>query len=85
MPDIKLTTHRFVFNEQNNSGEGLSLRTDFYHNGDPGGIYTNQTLKLQSYCNSAQFELVGASITPELLRKLADQLELARQEALSKI
>jgi len=50
------------------------LETKFYDNGD-GEVHTEQTLTLMSYCNSASFNLMGAAITPENLRELADQLE----------
>lgn len=84
MADKLLKTHVFCFNPYDNSGEGLFLTTQFFANGDPitdtEGIYLNQELRLQSYCNSASFNLYGAYITPELLRKLADQLEQARNK-----
>lgn len=66
--------HNFVFNPKDNGGESLSLLTKFIDNGD-GEIYTNQELSLQSYCNSASFTLIGVQITPDLLRKLANELE----------
>ena len=82
--DKLLGKHTFVFNEQDNGGESLSITTEFYANGDPitdkDGVYTNQTLSLQSYCNSADFNLVGATLTPELLRKLANELESLRSK-----
>jgi hypothetical protein len=74
--------HVFVFNPQDNGGESLSLRTDICSNGDPGGIFLNQEISLQSYCNSATFNLAGATLTPELLRKLADELEAAMVKAI---
>lgn len=67
----------FVFNEKDNGGESLSLNTKLYHNGEPGGVYVNQELTLQSYCNCATFTLVGTTFTPENLRKLANELEQA--------
>ena len=77
--------HVFVFNPNDNGGECLCLVTEFIHNGDPvtdkEGIFTNQTLSLHSYCNSASFNLSGASFTPENLRKLANELESARIKA----
>lgn len=72
--------HFFVFNPRDNGGESLSLRTEYFLNGttevDSDGIFTNQFLTLQSYCNSATFELIGASITSAQLRKLADELDV---------
>jgi hypothetical protein len=74
--DKKLGEHSFCFNEQDNGGEAFTLTTELYNNGDEeSGYYLNQFLTLQSYCNSASFELVGAQITPKNLRKLADELE----------
>lgn len=77
MTEKLLKTHNFVFNPQNNGGESLVLKTEFFDNGDgiPTGIYTNQTLKLTSYGNSASISLGSATISPKLLRKLADELE----------
>lgn len=81
--------HVFVFNPQDNGGESLVLRTEFVHNGDPvddgKGIFTNQELTLHSYCNAASFQLSGASITPEILRKLANELESAGVQARAQI
>ncbi len=79
--DKKLLTHTFCFNEQDNGGESLIIKTDYYDNGDDiNNIYTTQTLTLQSYFNSASFELCGIKLTPELLRKLANELEIARNK-----
>ena len=64
-------------------GESLFLETEFIKNGDPidekNGIFINQTLTLQSYCNSASFFLTSAALTPKMLRELADELEQARK------
>lgn len=86
----KLATHVFDLTPSQNSGEGLTLTTKIYDNGDaaaglPGGIYMNQELTLNSYCNSATFNLVGAQLTPALLRKLADELAQAHVEARCKV
>jgi hypothetical protein len=82
--DKLLDRHTFVFNEHDSGGESLSITTEFYANGDPitekEGVYTNQTLSLQSYCNSASFNLMGANITPDLLRQLANELESVRNK-----
>lgn len=80
----------FVFNKDDNGGESLSLKIDYFDNGDaahglPDGIYTNQELSLQSYCNSASFNLAGAAFTPENLRELANILERGYNTALSKV
>ena len=72
-------THSFNFNQRDNGGESLTLITKMFSNGDEGvkGIFLNQELTLQSYCNSATFGLVGTVLTPEILRDLANQLESA--------
>lgn len=88
-PDKLVHTHRFNFNPNANAGEGLSLTTKMFHNGDkepdgspdPDGLYWVQELSLQSYSNVASFALRGEYITPKNLRKLADELEKAADEA----
>ena len=82
MSDRKLGQHTFVFNKKDNGGEHLSLHTAFYDNGDSKiglppeqCIYTVQELTLQSYCNAVTLNLHGASITPQILRDLANELE----------
>jgi len=81
MSDKLLKRHVFCFNEHDNGGESLLLTTEMFANGDPDGVYINQELSLQSYCNSASFHLSGATITPALLRKLANELETVENEA----
>jgi hypothetical protein len=82
--DKTLSEHVFVFNEDDNGGESLSLTTKFIANGDPitdkDGVYLNQELSLQSYCNASTFHLYGALLTPEDLRKLANELEQERNK-----
>lgn len=66
----------FVFNNDDNGGESLSLTT-FKHVDDrypTAGAYITQELTLQSYGNSASFN-IGYFFTPENLRKLADALD----------
>lgn len=80
MSDKVLHRDCFVFNEEDNGGESLSLTTSWIDNGDDidlegAGIYVNQELSLQSYGNSASFNLCSSIITPSLLRKLANSLE----------
>lgn len=85
MTDKLLKRHIFIFNPKENGGEQLMLCTNFVDNGDPGssGIFTNQALTLQSYCNDATFNLLGASLTPENLRRLANELETCLNEAIA--
>lgn len=73
----------FCFNPKDNGGEQLYLTTTFIANGDENGVFMNQELTLQSYCNSASFTLHGSTMTPDLLRELANQLdtELAKSKA----
>ncbi len=73
--DKILKTHSFNFNPRENGGESLHLHTQIYSNGDPGGIYLNQELTLESYGNSATFNLCGTVFTVESLRQLANELE----------
>lgn len=86
MPKNKevLGTHNFTFNPQDNSGEGLTLKTTFISNGDPGEVFTNQEITLNSYCNSASISLCGIAITPENLRQLANELDAIRVAAQQK-
>lgn len=91
MKEQQVGRHYFVFNPYDNGGETLSLETKFIFNGDPPqnrknyGIFTNQKITLNSYCNSSSFELFGTALTPENLRQLADELELARNKAVEKL
>jgi hypothetical protein len=70
----------FVLNPSENGGEALSLETIYYNNGD-NDLFTNQKLTLQSYCNSASFELVGATLDSKTLRALADKLDKEEDKA----
>lgn len=83
--DNILGNHRFTFNKHDNGGEHLILKTTFIDNGDKeNNIYTNQELVLCSYCNEASFKLIGIQLTPELLRKLADELEAEKRKLVNK-
>jgi hypothetical protein len=85
MTNAQVHKHVFCFNPKDNGGESLSLTTEFFDNGDHKEPYMNQTLTLQSYLNSASFELIGAALTPEVLRKLANELESAYLKTKAKI
>lgn len=80
LTDRILHTLLFTFNGQDNGGEALSLATRFLHNGDlgPQGMYVNQEITLQSYCNCAKIQLFGAPVDSAMLRKLADELDRAK-------
>lgn len=77
--DQVLQRHVFEVNPQSNGGEGLMITTEFIGNGDPitptEGVYITQEISLQSYCNSATFNLTTMALTPEVLRRLANELE----------
>ena len=74
MEDKEVGRHVFSFNPQDNGGESLNLITIFRET-EEGDIYTNQELILQSYFNSASFDLSGAAFTPDNLRALANEME----------
>lgn len=78
-----LKTHTFVVNPNDNGGEQLSITTMFFDNGDHGDTVSSQEITLQSYSNSMTFDLSGAVLTPEILRKFADELARARNMALN--
>ena len=82
MQDKILKTHSFLIDPNENGGESLVLTTKFIGNGDPvtdkDGVFVNQELTLNSFCNSATFTLCGTTFTPERLRQLANELETAR-------
>lgn len=80
MSNKVLGDHRFNFTSHN-SGEAFILKTVFYANGDPGGVFTNHELCLNSYGNSALINLANVGLTPKKLRQLADELEVAMAEA----
>lgn len=72
-----LGQHSFHFNPSDNGGESVTLTTKFISNGDPGGVFMNQEFTMQSYCNCASFTLCGCILTPDLLKKLANELDAA--------
>ena len=76
-------THNFVFNPLDNGGEQLVLTTEFHANGDyvtdDTGIYATHKLRLNSYSNAVTLSLDG-HLTPQNLRKLADELEAIRKQ-----
>lgn len=68
--------HVFDVNPEDNSGESVSITTEFLNNGDTkDNIYLQQTIIMQSYGNSASFNLSSAPLTPKKLRKWADELD----------
>lgn len=87
----EVARHVFSFNPRDNGGEQLTLVSHIIDNGDvaagipKAGVFLNQELSLQSYCNSASFLLFGASLTPDNLRRLANELEAATVQAQAEI
>ncbi len=74
--------HFYDFAPEQSGSESLTLETEFNDNGDDceEGIFLTHTLTLHSHGNSASFNLSGIELTPEKLRQLADQLEIARHK-----
>jgi hypothetical protein len=70
---MKVKTHTFNLTPQNNGGEAIILKTKL--TGKDGGVQGEQELILQSYGNSASFNLGSILFTPDVLRKLANELE----------
>ncbi len=89
--DLKvLATHSFNLSPKTNGGEALTITTKFFDNGDEKTwlgkrIFTNQELTLQSYCNSASIQLCGSPLTPDILRKLANELDQRMVEVKAQI
>lgn len=77
--EIKRISYRF--NRHDNSGEQLVLETVFLKNEGDSDVFINQTLTLNSYGNSAQFNLYSALLDPNELRELANRIESAGIEA----
>lgn len=89
MKEKPLHREVYVFNKEENGGGQLSLTIDYYDNGDaahglPQGILINQELTLQSYCNSASFNLTS-DFNPKNLRELADTIEKGEVIARAKV
>lgn len=86
--DTELARFSFNVDKTAKSCESLILTTKYIANGDPitesSGVYINQTLTLHSYYNSVSFNLYGITITPEVLRELANKLESARNSLIGK-
>jgi hypothetical protein len=78
--DTKVKTHTFVPNPSLNGGEQILLNTDIYLNSE-GKAYLNQSWHLYSYTNSVELNISGSILTPEILRRLADELETAIKTA----
>jgi hypothetical protein len=76
--DELLKTFVFIFNIKANGCEQFLLTTKFYNHNN--SVDFDQEFSLQSAGNSAHICLSACKITPNLLRKLADELEIAEKE-----
>ena len=76
MADQGKLSEFFVHIDGNQCGESIDITTEFYCNGDVDGVFLSQKITLQGYTNSAQINLCGITLTPEILRNLANQIEL---------
>jgi hypothetical protein len=80
MPSVVKKRLSYAFNKTSNGGEQLILTTDIHEtlpliDGDRD-VFITQELTLCSYTNSATFQLSGAIMSSDHLRKLADLLDL---------
>lgn len=78
--------HYFTVNENDNGGEHVCIDTDIYDNGDKeNNIFLNTRITVNSYSNGASISLCGSPLTPEILRKLANELDKAIATAQVKV
>jgi hypothetical protein len=86
MPVEAVKRHSFVFNPNENGGEQIILMTQFFPASPTSkDVFAVCELSLQSQGNSATFTLGGDIFSPENLRELANQLDVARNEAKAKL
>jgi len=86
MPVQAIKRHSFMFNPKDNGGEQIILTTTFFPVSPTSKeIFTISELVLHSFGNSATFTLGGDIFSPENLRELANQLDVARNEAKAKL
>jgi len=64
-------THTFALNPNANGGEAVSLSTTVDHQ----GLITHQTLEVNSYGNVVTVTLGDAVMSPEVLRRIASDME----------
>jgi hypothetical protein len=77
--DELLKTFVFKFNPHvNRRGSVISFTTKFYNHNN--SVDFDQEFSLDGAGNSAHICLSTCKITPEILRKLADELEVAEKE-----
>jgi len=75
-----LNRHLFVFNPEDNGDASLNILTEHFAY-SPLEILTHQEITLQSMHGSSSTFAFPGFLTPEKLRKLADELEKAQVEA----
>lgn len=79
MSDI-IGIHRF------DCGNQVDIVTEIHDNGDKeNNIYLNTLIKLGSYGNEASINLCRSQLTPDLLRRLANELDKAIATAQIKV
>lgn len=74
MDNYSIKTNKFIFNEN------LMLLSYMFNDGT-GDVYYPQDLVLTTDFNSVTLHLMASTLKPELLRKLADDLEKTIEEA----
>lgn len=72
----------FLLNPEDDDRESVSIMTEFFSTGEPGVIVSAHEITLDAHGSAASFHL-NIDISPEKLRKLADQLEAQRAEAIA--
>lgn len=78
---VSQVIHNFVVNPEYNGGEAIMISTTKWTDGKhPEDFWYTQKISLQSYSNSASFS-IGHYLTPDTLRKLANELEVAQLKA----
>ena len=60
---------------ESNGGERVGIDTTFLKREDDFGTVINTEISIQSYSNSATFNLCGAPLTPSILRDLANKID----------
>lgn len=73
--DLDKDSCTFVINPGENGGEKVFLTTTILKGKYSLEPWLEQEITMNSYCNSATFTFCGAVLTPDILRKMADQIE----------
>jgi len=64
-----------IVNPNDNGGEQCYIITKIGEDENNVNTINSQEIHLNSYCNSVQLNLFTAILTPEFLRKMADDIE----------